>query len=104
MTKTIDVGNDFSRYPGGRVRTDGQYSGEAFRDDFLIPALRNYESIEIIIDNVIGYGSSFLEECFGGLVRSGFTPNELKKKIQIKFSRPEFEIYKKEIFEYIDQA
>lgn len=66
----IDIGNDFSRYPGGRYRRNGRYSGEEFRDELLKPALREAESVVVVLDNTIGYGSSFLEEAFGGLVRA----------------------------------
>lgn len=103
-TKTIDIGKDFTKYPGGRVRTDGNYSGEAFREDYLIPALREYDQLQIIIDGVIGYGSSFLEECFGGLVRKGFKAEDVLKKIKLQYERPEFEIYEQEIKDYIQKG
>jgi hypothetical protein len=65
----IDIGAQFSDTPAGRFRGDGEYSGEAFRDDVLLPALRAGEVVEVILDNTEGFGSSFLEEAFGGLVR-----------------------------------
>ena len=35
----------------------------------LIPALQESGSVKIVLDGTMGYGSSFLEEAFGGLVR-----------------------------------
>ena len=75
---TIDVGKDFSRFPSGRYAANGTTSGEAFRNNVLVPALRNTQGkIQILLDNTVGYGSSFLEETFGGLVRLGFDPATL---------------------------
>lgn len=66
---------DYAVAPGGRYRKDGPFSGEEFRDDILVPQLlaaadRN-EDVVVELDGVAGYGSSFLEEVFGGLVRRG---------------------------------
>ena len=66
---TITIARDFSKYPAGRFRTDGKTSGEAFRDDLLVPALRGGSRVVVVFDGVAGFGSSFLEEAFGGLVR-----------------------------------
>lgn len=66
----IDIAADFTRYPAGRYRTDGPYSGERFRDDILLPALKESGHVVIRLDGAMGYGSSFLEEVFGGLARS----------------------------------
>lgn len=41
----IDIAADFSRYPGGRYRRDGDFSGEQFREDVLVPILKNSDSI-----------------------------------------------------------
>lgn len=66
---TINFATDFTRYPGGRYRDDGQYPGERFREDFLVPALKTGERVTVDLDNVMGFGSGFLEEAFGGLIR-----------------------------------
>lgn len=65
----IDIAKDFSRVPAGRYLADGPYSGEGFRTNHLLPALNSADKVEICLDGVRGYGSSFLEEAFGGLVR-----------------------------------
>ncbi len=68
----IKVARDFSECPGGRLRDNGPFSGQEFRDDYLIPhveALQNGEKLIVDLDGGDGYGESFLEEAFGGLVR-----------------------------------
>lgn len=95
----ITVASDFSRFPAGRFRDDGPYTGERFREDFLVPALKQCEVLTVDLDGVMGYGSSFLEEAFGGLVRvSGFDSQSLCNKIRL-VSR--YESVKEEIREYI---
>lgn len=69
MLKKIDLGEDFSTTPGGRYKADGKFSGEEFREKFLVPALNNGDHISVDLDNVLGVCSGFLEEAFGGLVR-----------------------------------
>lgn len=67
--KNISVARDFSRFPAGRYYSDGPFSGERFRMEVLLPALKEAETVVVDLDGVSGYGSSFLEEAFGGLVR-----------------------------------
>ena len=64
--KKISIANDFSVFPGGREPIDGPFSGQEFRDNFLLPIFTNNEKVIIDFDGVRGYGSSFLEEAFGG--------------------------------------
>jgi hypothetical protein len=67
---TFRIARDFSRYPAGRFRSDGPWSGEKFRDDFLMPLLKKeVHRVVVELDGTAGYGSSFLEEAFGGAVR-----------------------------------
>lgn len=69
--KTVSV-RDFTEFPGPRYEYLGPCSGEEFRKNFLLPAINEYGSqIQIDLDGTMGYGSSFLEESFGGLVRAG---------------------------------
>lgn len=75
MKKIINIAKDFSKYPGCRYKKDGANSGEEFRDEYLWPILeksiKNGEKVEINLDGVAGYSSSFLDEAFAGLVRQG---------------------------------
>jgi hypothetical protein len=68
--ETIDIAHDFSATPGGRFNRDGPYSGEAFRDRILEPAVKRGATIRVVLDHVAGLPSSFLEEAFGGLIRA----------------------------------
>ena len=78
----IHIAEDFSRVPAGRYRNDGPRSGEAFRRDHLAPALREADKVVVHLDGVEGYGSSFLEEAFGGLVRvDGFAGEKLRRSL-----------------------
>ncbi len=105
MTGTIEirVAEDFSRTPAGRYRSDGRWSGEAFREDHLGPALQaDTPRVVVYLDGVEGYGSSFLEEAFGGLVRrANLTGQRLHRVLEIKTND---EAWKREIWDYIDQA
>ncbi len=101
MTTRIRV-VDFSRYPYGRYRVQGNYSGERFRDEFLLPALRRGEPVEVDLDGVRGYGSSFLEETFGGLVRAGISADVLAQRMKILSTEDPSLI--QEVSEYIQDA
>lgn len=101
MAKIINVGRDFSRFPVGRYEKDSKFSGESFRENILRPALVSSDSVEIHMDDAFGYGSSFLEEVFGGIVRHGYSLDELAKKLKI-LSSDESLIY--EIKQYMDEA
>ena len=76
---TIINVKDFSKYPGPRYIRLGDFSGEEFRNNILIPALKQNDEVTVNFDGVYGYGSSFLEEAFGGLVRRGVDKNKIKK-------------------------
>lgn len=80
---TIDVARDFTPYPFGRYRTDGERSGEVFREDKLVPAMRQHQHVTVDLSGSNYYGSSFLEESFGGLVRKHFTATEVNAKLTI---------------------
>ncbi len=71
--RILKISEDFSDTPGGRSRKEGEYSGEEFRDVVLAPiykeCLANGEILCIDFDDCFGFGTSFLEEAFGGLVR-----------------------------------
>lgn len=103
MTKAIlNVASQFSRFPAGRYRDDGPFTGQRFREDLLIPALEKHDEVLIELDGVIGYGSSFLEEAFGGLVRSGkFSTSQLHQKIRLNTKLKSVEL---EIWNYVDQT
>ena len=81
----ISVAKDFSEVPAGRFYSDGEVSGQAFRERILVPALAVQQDILIDLDATEGYGSSFLEEAFGGLIRKhGFDLSDLTKRLSFK--------------------
>lgn len=69
----IKIATDFSRIPGARFPEEGDFSGQDFRQQILLPklkeAIEKKEKLEIDLDGTAGLGTSFLEESFGGLIR-----------------------------------
>jgi len=84
VDKVINIERNFSRYPAGRYFDDGPYSGQRFREEFLIPALSGTDKVIVELDGARGYGSSFLEEAFGGLVRKGYSVDDLLNRLVLK--------------------
>ena len=77
--KTINIATDFSRFPAGSGATRIQSAnGTRFRDEFLLPALREGGGVTVDFDGTVGYGVSFLEAAFGEL---GYTPGELRSRL-----------------------
>jgi hypothetical protein len=84
--RRFSLAAEFSAYPAGRFQSDGPFSGEAFRN-ILAKMLTEFSSVEVDLDDTLGYGSSFLEEAFGGLIRvSGYTYETLKPILSFKSS------------------
>lgn len=69
----LSIAQDFTVTPGPRYRDEGDFSGEQFREEKLEPlyikAKKENKKIQINLDGTLGYGTSFLEEVFGGLAR-----------------------------------
>ncbi len=68
-TVRISVAKQFTKLPGARYIRLGPFSGEEFRQKFLEDPLRQGKTVIVELDGVRGYGSSFLDEAFGGVVR-----------------------------------
>jgi hypothetical protein len=98
--KRIGMAEEFSEFPAGRVPDDGPNSGERFREELLVPLLKaTDEQIEINLDDTMGYGSSFLDEAFAGLIRAhSFTEKELRRRLRFIDGRV---IYEPMIWKYI---
>lgn len=101
----IEIARDFSDVPAGRFAKDGEFSGERFRDEILSPKLKSGAKVQVVLDDVEGFGSSFLEEAFGGLVRlRKFQASDLHSQLELVALKRPYQIYVKEIWSYIDSA
>lgn len=98
----IDIKNEFSDCPGARYRKDGPHSGEEFYEEILKPrfdkALENNEKLEVILDGVWGYPSSFVSGSFG-ILSINYGANKVLEVI--KFISEESETRKNRIIEEI---
>lgn len=98
----IKISQDYSEILGARNISDGEYSGEDFRERILIPKfLEAKEKKEkLIIDFDGGYGNpvSFVEEAFGGLARKFGTDAVLET---LEFISNDEESLVREVVEYI---
>jgi len=69
----VSIATDFSLTPGPRYRIEGDFSGQEFRETILKEAMENAiignRKLVMNLDGTAGYGTSFLEEAFGGLIR-----------------------------------
>jgi hypothetical protein len=90
----ISIAKDYSRFPGPRYEKEGNFSGEIFRKEKFFPLIQHAieKNIKVIIDldGTAGYGTSFLEETFGGLIREhNLQYDHILKHIEIKSSEEE---------------
>ncbi len=69
----LNIAEVFSRTPGPRTRAEGEHSAEEFLDTILVhrfdEAVASQAVLLVDLDGGYGYGTSFLEEAFGGLAR-----------------------------------
>lgn len=67
------IAQNYTLTPGPRYIDEGLNSGEHFRQKVLTnlvkQAIQTGEKLTIDLDGTEGYGPSFLEESFGGLIR-----------------------------------
>lgn len=98
----VSVARDFSVVPGPRYVSQGPWSGEKFRK-LLVERLKKHDLITVDLDGTRGYGSSFLDEAFGGLVRECvLTREDFSRRIHILSE--EDPTYKVEALEAVRQA
>ena len=100
---TISVARDFSPYPAGRYLEDGQFNGTTFRRNLLVPALNDNDYVEVDFDGVAGFGSSFLDEAFGGLIRDeGMSKEFVDSHLHLSTTEPELRPFVNLARRYID--
>lgn len=98
---------EFSITPGSRCRDEGKkaHSGQEFREDYLEPKFLEIKDTEkkliVNLDGTIGYGTSWLEEVFGGLARKYGQELVLKK---LEFISEEEDYLIDDIKQYINDA
>lgn len=63
---TYNISTDFSRFPGGVTRADGENSAEDLRE-ILAYLINNSTQLILELDGTLGYASNFLKATFGGL-------------------------------------
>lgn len=76
------VAEQFSRYPGGRKKINGRFSGEEFRERFALPLLRDNKVVVFDLTGSAGYSSGFLDEAFGELGLF-FPVSELRQRLRL---------------------
>ncbi len=84
----LNIAKEYTRCPGARYESEGDYSGERFRKEFLAPklkaAIKAGVKLEVVLDGSAGYSTSFIEESFGGLIRTDhYTLQEVQDNIII---------------------
>src|SRR6187431_2318349 len=107
MDNRIIYIKDFSITPGSRYKDEGKkaHSGEEFRESFLEPVFKEIMNTDnhliINLDGTIGYGTSWLEEVFGGLTRTYGEKIVLEK---LQFISEEEDYLIEDIIQYIKDA
>ena len=106
-TRTYSIAKTYSRTPGPRYEKEGSYSGEKFRREYFYPALldavKDNSVLNVDLDGTFGYGASFLEETFGGLIRHRqLDYDTIVRHIQLKSEEEDYLI--EDIMEYLKQA
>ncbi len=99
----FSIAEKFTRRPGPRYKDRGAFSGEEFREKELIPMVKRGEPVEIDLDGTLWYGSSFLEEAFGGLIRETKISADDFRRL-FSFKSDEDRSYITEIMEYVAEA
>ena len=103
----IIIKSDFTSTPGPRYTKEGKWAGEKLRTEIVYPILKNAikdkRKVFIDLDGTSGYGTSFLEEVFGGLIRI----NKLKYQdiidlLELKSDEEPYLI--EDIYEYLQDA
>lgn len=82
----ISIAENFSKTPGPRLIKEGSNSAELFLQQSLEEQFKSVldtdSKLEINLDGTLGYGTSFLEEIFGGLARK-YGADNVTDKIDI---------------------
>jgi len=74
---------EFTKYPGGRYKTLGDFSGEQFREEVLENIFKSDDTIiELDTSGVVtSFTPSFLDEAFGEMARR-YGVKKFKEKVK----------------------
>lgn len=103
MIKKYSIANEYSKNPGARYKKQGPYSGEDFRETVLVPFFntkKDGDLLEIDLNDLNGYPSSFFEEAFGGIARIYNQADVLKS---LKFDCEDNPLFIDDLISYIKQ-
>jgi len=103
----IKISKDFSSTPGPRFIREGDFSAELFRKELLLPAItkaiKDNVVLTVDVDGTAGYGKSFFEESFGGLIRDeGLAYDGIIKHLEV--ISEEESIHKEKIYYHLKNA
>lgn len=103
----LKISTDFTTAPGPRYIVEGKHSGQEFRQTKLLPAIKKAmldgAKLLIDLDGTSGFGTSFLEEVFGGLIREdNYDLADLDAVVEFKSDEEPFLL--DEIREYMTDA
>ena len=76
------VAESFSRFPGGRKKNHGDFSGEEFFEAVTKPLLNQHPFVEFDLSGSEGYSSGFLDEAFGE-IGALIGLDEAKRRVRI---------------------
>jgi hypothetical protein len=101
----LTIADEFSKTPGPRSRAEGKHSAEEFLETILLgrfdEAVASDAILIVDLDGGYGYGTSFLEEAFGGLARLRTVQTVLD---HIDFKSDEEPYLRDDVFTYIREA
>jgi len=84
LTTTTLKLSEWNIFPFGELRAHYPLtSGETYREDFLLPALKTFDTVYVDFGEIISPGSSWLVGCFGPLTDT-YSVEELKQKLKFK--------------------
>lgn len=103
----IKIARNYTPTPGPRYIKEGENSGELFRQEILFPAFKKAllekKVLLVDLDGTAGYGTSFLEESFGGLIRvENMNYKNIIDNLEIISNEEEF--LKDDIYHYLKDA
>lgn len=104
-TRHYSIADEFSAFPIGRTRKDGEFNGTTFRDDILAPMLEEFETVILSLDGIGGFPSSFSEEVFGGCIKHGYLGiQDIDVRLQLETKDESLKFYIPIAYKYAKNA